>query len=307
MKDILESPRMYLVAAAACATVLGLAAGWGLSAGVRADRSTGGPEPAGEEPVAGGRDRERLTGEVPDVPGELREAKDELEEGLDYAGMLEVLEAAGMRVIPKRALHRLNRPAIREEGGVSEAVAQALMLSDEEVERVNRAIAEAEAGLRELELERMEVVAISDERAVFRFGSFEDEGAEVEASLRRRLLAELGDRDGGLFWDLMEREPPYYDGDYWRGFGRDEILIVFTRELVAGTEGGRRVELKVEFGPPLEGAPGPDLPRQTQGGARITQASPEGGDIGFAAFAGRHHYLYEYLSEELQRFFIHEP
>ncbi len=283
-----------MVLAAALATSLGIAGGWGLSGAVRKD-----PSPAAEHGTPTAVEGEPAAGDVGVGPPQ---AFDPADRDLDYGEMLEALEAleaAGMRVIPTRALFRLDAPAVAADGTVSDVVAQALLLSDDEVERLNRLIGEAGERLREIELERLETVHVSDDRAVFRIPGFAAEGATVEESLREGILTALGETDGTLFWELMVDGLPYQWEDFWRGFGREEIVVVFERRVVEDDG----LQLRVEAGPPRDGAPADGTGEQTHGGSSMIRVGPNGPHGTGAFLAGRHRYLHELLPEDLEGYF----
>jgi hypothetical protein len=72
--------------------------------------------------------------------------------------------------------------------------------------------------LREIELERMEVVKSTEHELVLRLPAFEEEGLAVEAALQAFLSRELGGNDAAALWHFMME--PGRSPDPWFGFGR---------------------------------------------------------------------------------------
>lgn len=71
-------------------------------------------------------------------------------------------------------------------GRLSDAMAEALALSDEEVRRVNRIFEEAEEKLNRSELERLEIVSASDEKVVFHIPRDIETGRQLEEEFRQQ-------------------------------------------------------------------------------------------------------------------------
>jgi|GEM_PF-6664182 len=138
---------------------------------------------------------------------------------------LDEADAAGMRVIPIDSLRALDVKTIVS-GKVADDMQEILSLSEEEVERLNRVIDRGGERLRDAELERIQVVEVSDNRAVFFVPALGEIGHHVKREFEEELKRTLGHLDAHTFLTVME------DGhiSHWDGFGRFDRTITFSVE-----------------------------------------------------------------------------
>ena len=287
MRDVLETPRIGLAAVAAAAILAGLAGGWGVGTLIRSE----------VDPPDTGDPAELVLPQDLAVPPE---------KVMDYGAMLQALAAAGMRIVPEALLQSLDVPAIGHDGRLTEPVADALLLREEETDRLNRALAEAEIRLREIELDRLQVVERSADRLEIRFEAFREEGAGVERMLRERIAAVIGQIDAELLWSLMTRENAGPGFDYWREFGREPAAVVFERRIVDENNDGQTVEIRffcLSYAPEI--TEDEISPREDSAGFmrfRVGEGTAPPPDA-WALLAGRYAYLYEFLPPEWERYF----
>ncbi len=288
MRDVLEKPRAGLLVAAALATLGGLAIGWGGVVFAFRDAPASG-ETERPEPLAG-------------IELSIETAEP------DFHLMMTALEEAGLRIIPESALLRLSEPVIRPDGRLSDAVAEALMLSETETVAMNRAIAEADISLREAELDRMEILEESEFRTVFRFDGLREEGAAVERTLRDRVVGELGRWDGRMLWALLTRDENGSGDDYWNGFGRQTRIVVFERTWMERDNGSGTAELRFAAGSAASDEESGEARVGVEAGTvvrieriRIKDGEPETRIA--RDFAGRYSYLVEFLPDAFHRYF----
>ncbi len=143
---------------------------------------------------------------------------------------LNELDAMGMRVVPEDIFDHLAIYPLDHYGRVNEVARELFLFTDQEVERLNEVIEEVEATLMTAELERLEVLHRTDEEMVFLIPAFPEEGGRIREALLERLIAELGEADGKLFWELMNRTAEGSVGarrDWWRSFGQVDREVVF--------------------------------------------------------------------------------
>lgn len=285
---------MYPLLVAAVATGVGIATGWSLGAYVRDDRAGG---PASEEWGAV---------EVPEGVRAVSPEHDDFEEvPIDFSAMLESIEARGMRVVPRRVLRNWDEPVIGRDGRISERLSSALLLSEEEIERMNHAFRRTADRLEEIELEHLRIVHAANGRVVFHIGAYERQGEILRRALQRRIFSELGERDGSFLWDLVGRAETSSEKDYWGGFGRDETMVVFEKAVIEQLDGTERVEFSFTYGPVESGG------ASAEGGNRVqfrTLTIPPGdGKPRLATLAGRHDFLFRFFPDEMRQYFDPEP
>ncbi len=145
-----------------------------------------------------------------------------------YAEWMETLGEMGMRVVPEATFEHLALFPLDASGRVNEEARKLFLLSDEETERLNDVVAEAEARLLQTEMDHLEILYFSDDEAVFVIPAF-GEGLRIEESMRDGIVEVLGEVDGELFWRLMNPEGASGTAapERWKGFGRVEREIVF--------------------------------------------------------------------------------
>ena len=177
----------------------------------------------GERTIRTGSERARpLQREPIEVPEEAVENEADAEIRL----WMEELAGMGRRVVPERTVTRLAVRPLEDSGRVSDSSRELFLLTDDEIDRVNRLLAEVEERLVLAEMMQVEVLELSDREAVFLIPVLE-EGAEIEQTLRDGLLEILGETDGELFWSLLRRGKPDGGLDRWRSFGGRAREIVF--------------------------------------------------------------------------------
>lgn len=177
---------------------------------------------------------------------------------------LKQVAAQNMTVIPESALRRI---IPMHNGRLSNDMAEALALTEEEVRRVNQVFEEVEEKLNESELERLEIVGASDEEVIFRIPRDIERGRQLNEEFRRRLIEVLGDIDGEFF--LNVHDSSYPTDFYFHRFGQIDRTITFTlmtvpnngsrlgfweeiplsqqRGALKGAEGSSRVGFETEF------------------------------------------------------------
>lgn len=167
--------------------------------------------------------RENLMAAVETVrtPGVVDAGTDHMQRFLDE------VDASGMRIVPVDSLRDLDVKAI-EGGMVADDIRDVLFLSPEEVERVNRVIREAGERLNQAELERLEIVEVSDTKTVFHIPALGEVGQQVKREFQEELKKALGDMDGNAF--LMVMGDHHITASDWDGFGRYDRTVTFSVE-----------------------------------------------------------------------------
>jgi|GEM_PF-3713146 len=140
---------------------------------------------------------------------------------IDYDKVFARLEAAGFAVVPKAMLKRTRHQPIMG-NGLSPDVIQLLQLEEEEVEKVNSVISAARARYDGLQRRHARVLSVSPEEVVVRIPPFPEEGMALRQWMESSFTAILGDRDGGLLWEMaMRTDSPWYR------FGSEPIELTF--------------------------------------------------------------------------------
>jgi len=140
----------------------------------------------------------------------------------DLERFLELAADEEMVVVPVSSLEQI-RPMSR--GRLSNAMAEALALSEEEVKRVNQIFEDTEEKLNESELERLEIVSVSDNEVIFHIPRDIEAGWELEKEFRQQFIDVLGDIDGAFF--LSVHDFSYASDTYFHEFGKVDRTITF--------------------------------------------------------------------------------
>lgn len=229
---------------------------------------------------------------------------------------MEELAGLGRRVVPERTVTRLAVQPLDDSGRVSDSTRELFLLTDDEVDRVNRLLAEVEERLVLAEIMQLELLEVSEREAVFLIPVLE-EGAEIEEALRGGLLEILGEADGELLWTLLRREKPDGSPNRWRSFGSRAREIVFgvsendPREVPAAPpddeiSGWLRYEERVAEGPAwLPDAGGVSEPEVKRVGPLRPGARPTADidDVFFHPQRERYGFLVPLLPEALRQYF----
>lgn len=140
----------------------------------------------------------------------------------DLERFLEQAAAEEMVVVPVSSLEQI-RPMSR--GRLSNAMVEALALSEEEVKRVNQIFEDTEEKLNESELERLEIVSVSDNEVIFHIPRDIEAGWELEKEFRQQFIDVLGDIDGAFFMTVHDYS--YASDIYFHEFGKVDRTITF--------------------------------------------------------------------------------
>jgi|SRR5690625_258211 len=124
------------------------------------------------------------------------------------------------------SVHRARGTRSLRNGVVSREIIELLALSLDEVDRLNRLVRKAVDELKELELDRVEVLSSSEQEVVLRIPAHAAEGLKIAEAIYHGVMGIVGEERGMHFMEAMDASISLF----WNDFGHFDRILTFSVE-----------------------------------------------------------------------------